>query len=55
MQDTSNNYFFYSERELVDLVDFFFLFSCSASRLTKSIDLIDYNARDASELMAIII
>ncbi len=43
-----------SERDLVDLVDFFFFFSCSASRLTKSIDLIDYNARDASELMAII-
>ena len=42
-----------SERDLVDLVDF--SFSCSASRLTKSIDLIDYNARDASELMAIII
>ena len=44
-----------SERDLVDLVDFSFFFSCSASRLAKYIDLVDYNARDASGFMAIII
>jgi len=41
-----------SERDLVELVDFSF-FSCSAYRLAKYIDLVDYNARNASELLII--
>ena len=40
------------ERDLVDLVDFF---SCSAFRLAKSINLINYYARVASGFLTIIL
>ena len=43
-----------SERDLVDLVDFSF-FSCSAFRLAKSINLINYYARVASGFLTIIL